>query len=311
MLTPRVVVCPILLMLLGAAAPAWAGAPGPRVPRERKLVVRAEEATTLHLLRVAPGTVTTVVFNEDILPASVDTKALAPLLGQLKVYPGVMVLRPAVAMPETSRPLITARFAGEDAPRQVSFLLVTDPKEVDTVVEVSRHALSAEDLGEELSLLRGRCAAAEAGLATLRAQCAQSGLAGAVLTGALGPEPVSVERPPTAVGTPGLTVVARALLYRHIRTRLMAFSLRNSPDAAAWVPGEGRLIQLGPNEQEGQVIQREIPVRMLEARLAPGASGQMVLEWHMPEDLDPRARYVLEVWNQEGNRSVRWEGLSL
>ncbi|NPC75710.1 DUF2381 family protein [Corallococcus exiguus] len=311
MLTPRVVVCPILLMLLGAAVPAWAGAPGPRVPRERKLVVRAEEATTLHLLRVAPGTVTTVVFNEDILPQSVDTKALAPLFGQLKVYPGVMVLRPTVAMPETSRPLITARFAGEDAPRQVSFLLVTDPKEVDTVVEVSRHALSAEDLGEELSLLRGRCVAAEAGLATLRAQCAQSGLAGAVLTGALGPEPVSVERPPTAVGTPGLTVVVRALLYRHIRTRLMAFSLRNSPDAAAWVPGEGRLIQLGPNEQEGQVIQREIPVRMLEARLAPGASGQMVLEWHMPEDLDPRARYVLEVWNQEGNRSVRWEGLSL
>ncbi|RKI29015.1 DUF2381 family protein [Corallococcus sp. AB004] len=298
-------------MLLGAAVPAWAGAPGPRVPRERKLVVRAEEATTLHLLRVAPGTVTTVVFNEDILPQSVDTKALAPLFGQLKVYPGVMVLRPTVAMPETSRPLITARFAGEDAPRQVSFLLVTDPKEVDTVVEVSRHALSAEDLGEELSLLRGRCVAAEAGLATLRAQCAQSGLAGAVLTGALGPEPVSVERPPTAVGTPGLTVVVRALLYRHIRTRLMAFSLRNSPDAAAWVPGEGRLIQLGPNEQEGQVIQREIPVRMLEARLAPGASGQMVLEWHMPEDLDPRARYVLEVWNQEGNRSVRWEGLSL
>ncbi|WP_120620431.1 DUF2381 family protein [Corallococcus sp. CA049B] len=311
MLTPRLVVCQILLMLLGAAVPAWAGAPGPRTPRERKLVVRAEEATTLHLLRVAPGTVTTVVFNEDILPASVEMKALAPLFGQWKVYPGVMVLRPAVAMPETSRPLITARFAGEDAPRQVSFLLVTDPKEVDTVVEVSRHALSAEDLGEELSLLRGRCVAAEAGLATLRAQCAQTGLAGAVLTGALGPAPVSMEWAPKAVEASGLEFLESALLYRHIRTRLMAFTLRNSPDAAAWVPGVGRLIQLGADEKERQVIHREIPVRMLETRLAPGASGQVVLEWHMPQDLDPQARYVLEVWNQEGDRSVRWKGLSL
>ncbi|NOJ98748.1 DUF2381 family protein [Corallococcus coralloides] len=310
MLTPRLVVCQILLMLLGAAVPAWAGAPGPRTPRERKLVVRAEEATTLHLLRVAPGTVTTVVFNEDILPASVEMKALAPLFGQLKVYPGVMVLRPAVAMPETSRPLITARFAGEDAPRQVSFLLVTDPKEVDTVVEVSRHALSAEDLGEELSLLRGRCVAAEAGLATLRAQCAQTGLAGAVLTGALGPEPVSMEWAPKAVEASGLEVVRSALLYRHIQTRLMAFTLRNPPGSALWVPGVGRLIQLGPDEKEGQVIHREIPVRMLEDRLAPGASGQVVLEWHLPEGLDPQARYVVEVWNQEGDRSVRWKGLS-
>ncbi|WP_147450169.1 DUF2381 family protein [Corallococcus carmarthensis] len=186
MLTPRVVVCPMLLMLLGAVVPAWASAPGPRVPRERKLVVRAEDAATLHLLRVAPGAVTTVVFNDDILPASVDAKALAPLFAQVKVYPGVMVLRPAVAMPDASRPLVTVRFAGEDAPRHVSFLLVTDPKEVDTVVEVSRHALSAEDLGEELSLLRGRCAAAEAGLATLRAQCDQTGLAGAYSRGPWG-----------------------------------------------------------------------------------------------------------------------------
>ena len=307
MLVPRVVVWPMVLMLLGAAAPAQP----PRVPRERKLVVRTEETATLQLLRVAPGTVTTVVFNDDILPASVDTKVLAPLFGQLKVYPGVMVLRPTVAMPESSRPLLTVRFAGEDAPRQVSFLLVTDPKEVDTVVEVSRHALSAEDLGEELSLLRGRCAAAEAGLATLRAQCAQTGLAGAVLTGALGPEPVSVERPLTAVMTPGLEVVESALLYRHIRTRLMAFTLKNLPGAPLWVPGAGRLIRLGPDEKEAQVIQREIPVRMLEARLQPGASGQVVLEWHLPQDLEPRARYVLEVWNQEGDRSVRWEGLSL
>lgn len=302
----------MLMMLLGAAVPAWAVAPGARVTRERKLVVRAEEATTLHLLRVAPGTVTTVVFNDDILPASVDTKALAPLFTQLKVYAGVMVLRPAVAVPEASRPLITVRFASENAPRQMSFLLVTDPKEVDTVVEVSRHALSAEDLGEELSLLRGRCAAAEAGLATLREQCSQTGLAGAVLTGALGPKPVFVERTPTATeAAPGLKVVGIELLYRHVRTRLMVFTLRNSPDAAAWIPGMGRLSQLGPDEKEGRVIQREIPVRMLEARLAPGASGQVVLEWHMPQDLDSQARYVLEVWNQEGDRSVRWKGLSL
>ena len=177
MLVLRVVVWPMLLVLLGAAAPEQPA----RVPRERKLVVRAEEAATLHLLRVAPGTVTTIVFNDDILPQSVDTKALAPLFNQVKVYPGVMVLRPAVAMPEASRPLISVRFAGEVAPRQVSFLLVTDPKEVDTVVEVSRHAMSVEDLGEALTLLRGQCAAAEAGLATLRAQCAQTGLAGAVL----------------------------------------------------------------------------------------------------------------------------------
>ncbi|WP_158625112.1 DUF2381 family protein [Corallococcus terminator] len=304
------VVLPMLVVALGAAAPARAGAPDKRAHQERRLVVRADEAATLHLLRVAPGVVTTVVFNDDILPSSVDTKALAPLFAQAKVYPGVMVLRPSVAMPEASRPLITARFAGEDAPRQVTFLLVTDPMEVDTLVEVSRHALSPEALGEELALLRAQCAATEAGLALLRAQCAQTGLGGAVLIGALGPEAVLFERPVKALNGPGLEVVGSSMLYRHLTTRVMAFALGNAPDASPWVPGVARLTLLHGDGKPGRVV-LEAPVRMLEARLTPGMRGQVVVEWQMPKGSDPGARYLLEAWNQEADRAVRWEGLSL
>ncbi|WP_147446549.1 DUF2381 family protein [Corallococcus sp. CA047B] len=304
------VVLPMLVVALGAAAPARAGAPDKRVHQERRLVVRADEAATLHLLRVAPGVVTTVVFNDDILPASVDTRALAPLFAQAKVYPGVMVLRPSVAMPDASRPLITARFAGEDAPRQVTFLLVTDPKEVDTLVEVSRHALSPEALGEELALLRAQCAATEAGLALLRARCDQTGLGGAVLIGALGQAPVSVERPVKALNGPGVKVVGSTVLYRHITTRVMAFTLGNAPEAAPWVPGVARLTLLDADGKPGRVV-LEAPVRMLDARLTPGMRGQAVVEWHMPNGSEPGARYLMEAWNQEADRAVRWEGLSL
>ena len=300
----------MLVMVLGAASPAWAGAPDTRVHQERRLVVRAEEATTLHLLRVAPGVVTTVVFNEDILPSSVDTRALAPLFAQVKVYPGVMVLRPSVAMPESARPLVTARFAGEDAPRQVTFLLVTAPKEVDTLVEVSRHALSAEALGEELALLRGHCAAAEAGLATLRAQCAQTGLGGAVLTGALGRADVTFKFVGNRVEGPGLNNKGKPRLYSHLLTRVLAFTLGNAPSAPPWTPGVARLIRVGPEGKTGRVV-LEVPVRMLEAHVAPGRSGQAVVEWEMPMDAVPGASYALEVFNQEGDRSMRWEGLTL
>ncbi|MBE4750228.1 DUF2381 family protein [Corallococcus sp. ZKHCc1 1396] len=310
MFASRAVVLPMLVMALVAAAPARAGAPDRRVHQERRLVVRADEATTLHLLRVAPGVVTTVVFNDDILPSSVDTKALAPLFAQVKVYPGVMVLRPSVAMPDSARPLVTARFAGEDAPRQVTFLLVTDPKEVDTLVEVSRHALSPEALGEELALLRGQCAATEAGFALLRAQCAQTGLGGAVLIGALGPEAVSFERPTKALNGPGLEVMGSTVLYRHLTTRVLAFTLGNALEAAPWVPGVARLTLLEADGKPGRVV-LEAPVRMLEARLTPGMRGKVVVEWHMPKGLAPGARYLMEAWNQEGDRAVRWEGLSL
>ncbi|RYZ43076.1 MAG: DUF2381 family protein [Myxococcaceae bacterium] len=300
-----------MLLVLSTAALAQPAGADKRVPPGRRLVVRADEATTLHLLRVAPGVVTTVVFNDDIVPSSVDTKALASLFAQVKVYPGVMVLRPSVAIPESARPLVTARFAGEDAPRQVTFLLVTDPKEVDTVVEVSRHALSAEALAEELILLRGRSAAAEAGFATLRAQCAQTGLGGAVLTGALEPYPMSLERLGTGFVEPGLKVVGGpAVLYSQLSTRMVAFNLENAPDMPPWMPGMARLVQVEPSGEAGRLI-LTAPVRMLEAGLAPGTSARAVVEWNMPKGSEPGSRYVLEVQNEQGDRVVRWEGLSL
>ncbi|RKG86261.1 DUF2381 family protein [Corallococcus terminator] len=299
-----------MLLVLSTAALAQPGTPDKRGPPGRRIVVRADEAATLHLLRVAPGVVTTVVFNDDIVPSSVDTKALAPLFAQVKVYPGVMVLRPSVSLPESARPLVTARFVGEDAPRQVAFMLVTDPKEVDTVVEVSRHALSAEALAEELTLLRGRSAAAEAGFATLRAQCAQTGLGGAVLTGALVPHPMSVKWLFTGLVDPGLEVVGSPVVYSQLSARVVAFTLKNAPDMPPWMPGMARLARVGQGGAPGRVI-LEAPVRMLEARLAPGTSVQAVVEWNMPEGSEPGSRYVLEVQNEQGDRTVRWEGLSL
>jgi uncharacterized protein (TIGR02268 family) len=300
----------LVVMLLGTRAGAQAHDEGTWALKARRIFLPApDKAPGAQVLRVAPGVVTTVLFDTPIIPASVDREALGRRFPRLVVDPGALVLKPAARMPEEDPPRLTVRFADEAAPASVTFLLTTDAREVDVSVEVVRKPASAEELAAELTELRARCAATEAGLGALRRQCALSGLAGAILSGVVGEAGVSAQRvTPLPVEGKGLFMYP-ALFFRAQGWAAVALDLLNPPDAAPWEPGAARLRRWGRDGQPmGEAL--EVPVRLLEARVEPGQRARAVVEWPLEAGVTP-GDYALEVLDRTGRRGIRWERLGL
>ncbi|HZI14576.1 MAG TPA: DUF2381 family protein, partial [Myxococcus sp.] len=184
----------LVMVLLGTRAGAQTREEGTRALKARRIFLANEDKVPRdEVLRLAPGVVTTVLFDTPIVPASVDRAALGNRFTPLVVDPSALVLKPAGEMPEKDPSRLTVRFADEAAPSSITFLLTTDAREVDVSVEVVRKPASAEELAAELTELRARCAVTEAGLGALRKQCALSGLAGAILSGVVGEAGVSAQ----------------------------------------------------------------------------------------------------------------------
>lgn len=304
-LSSSVIAVVVLVAVVGSVAVAQPRTAPVRERRARQFTLRAEEPPVLLPLRVAAHEVTTVTFDAPIVPDSVDRAALAPFFSRVGVYADALVLKASVDLPSGTRPVLTVRFAGPDAPSQVGFVLTTVDAEVDSQVEVFRLGRSAQDLGRELADLRARCAVTEAGIATLRAQCALSGLSGAVLTGAVTHKGVTVtylSETPTRIG---MDAKGPHTLYRAGSTRALATLLSNPVDGAPWVPGFARVT---PRLSEGRVLPaHESPLIMREKHLEPGARGVAVVEWQVPPEATPGTRFTLELWDRNGERGIRWE----
>ena len=286
-------VIPVVLLVgvVGSVAVAQPGVPVVRERRARQFTLRAEEPPVLLPLRVAAHEVTTLTFDAPIGPDSVDRAALAPFFSRVGVYADALVLKASVDLPSGTRPVLTVRFAGPDAPAQVGFVLTTVDAEVDSQVEVFRRGRSAQALGREL--------------ATLRAQCAFSGLGGAVLTGAVTDEGVTVSYLSEKTTRIGMKAEGPHTLYRAGSTRALATLLINPVDGAPWVPG---FVRVTPHSSEGRALPaHESPLLMREKQLEPGARAVAVLEWQLPPETLPGTRFTLEVWDRSGERGVRWE----
>lgn len=306
---PWLVVLVMMVALMGAAAGAPPDAGGGRARREQRLVLSGQEDAKDPVLRVAPGVVTTVLFDTPIVPASVDRETLGGLFTHLVVDPSALVLKPARAMPPKAPPRLTVRFADESAPARVTFVLMTDAHEVDASVEVVRKPASAEELATQLTELRARCAATEAGLGALRRQCALSGLAGAILSGVVGAAGISARGITSNATESGIKAVRPFLFFRAQGWAAMALDLDNPPTAAPWEPGVARLRRWGKDGQpEGETL--EVPVQLLGERLEPGARARVVVEWPLEAGAPP-GDYSLEVLDRTGRRGVRWERLGL
>jgi uncharacterized protein (TIGR02268 family) len=303
------VVLVMMVALMGAAAGAPPDAGGDRARRDPRIVLSGQEDAKDPVLRVAPGVVTTVLFDTPIVPASVDREALRGLFSHLVVDPSALVLKPARAMPLKAPPRLTVRFADESAPAHVTFVLVTDAHEVDASVEVVRKPASAEELATELTALRARCAATEAGLGALRRQCALSGLAGAILSGVVGYAGISAREVTSYPSESGIKADGPFFFFRAQGWAAMALDLDNPPDATPWEPGVARLRRWGKDGQpEGETL--EVPVQLLGERLEPGERARVVVEW--PQEAGaPPGDYSLEVLDRTGRRGVRWERLGL
>ncbi|MCP3144188.1 DUF2381 family protein [Pyxidicoccus xibeiensis] len=299
----------VLVVLMGTAAPE---VEAKRVEARREVRLAGDALQDIQVLRLAPGTVTLVLFDSSLAPESTDTTALQPLLERMEVNERSLVLKPRAELKEATVGL-TVRFKDGHAPEQVAFTLVSHPDVVDTQVEVLRKPRPAEWLLAELTSLRGRCAAAEAGLAALRRQCAASGLVGAYLSGELdllqditvrmleGKRAVS----DGLTSRPGMPLI----LLNSGPLKVLGVELSNPPGHGPWVAGRARLVRLDP---EGRALgaARELPVHVFGGQLAPGETARLAVRWEEPEG-EQAAAVSLELMDVSGRRGIRWERLEL
>jgi uncharacterized protein (TIGR02268 family) len=296
----------VCVVLVGSAAPAQELAGGRR-KMEQVIVLKEDEKQTSHVLRLAPGTATLVLFDPLLLRGSVDTRALQTF-ERAEVTERSLVLRPAEELNPDAPLNLTVRFADGESPQQMELTLTSEPGVVDTQVEVRRGSESKARLAAELVKLRGLCAATEAGLAPLRARCARAGLAGLFISGEMDSEEgVRAHSPTTWPAELGLRQ-KQVTIFRMRGTVMVGAQLENPAGGAPWMAGPARLVRL---DARGQPLEeaRSLHVLMEPERLAPGGTAWVAVQWE--ESLDAPATAVqLEVADAVG-RGLRWERLEL
>jgi uncharacterized protein (TIGR02268 family) len=284
------------------------GQPAPRELKRQRFTVSDIQGPPPRV-RVGAGFTTTFILDADLAPGGVFIEQEAEHFGKAAVMGRVVMLQ-TERPPSTDTPLrMTIRYADGQAPTSGTFLLVDDPREVDAQVDVYRRSIPSDILLRELQDLRGRCAATEAGLATLRAQCATGGIAGLLFAGVLTQQGI-VGTSVTAV--PGATGVSRAerlpVLFR-AGTRL-AFSLwlHNPRGQPVWIPGTATLVPL-PLKGSTAPEARTLPLQMDAGRLAGGETRQVVVEWDEPQGWQGYD-VALKLTEQDGDRGLTWARIS-
>jgi uncharacterized protein (TIGR02268 family) len=229
-------------------------------------------------VRVAPGIPTTLNFDADIDPRTVEVAApgrvtlLDKGVKSITLTP-VAALRDAVAL--------RVRFADPALTLEPVFSLRTDPKEVDAQVTAYRDARAPELLRAQVAELEARCAACEAQLAALRERTPPTGPAALVLSGVLGESGVSVNLANHCETGPGAGGVAchDARRFRAEKWVVVAMGVQNAPGGPEWKPGGAWLV----NDASGERFAARV-VAMAPAVLAPGTAGRVVVEFAKPPD---------------------------
>jgi uncharacterized protein (TIGR02268 family) len=261
----------------------------------RQRVQFVDAATHAPELHLAPGYTTTLTFNTALAPGGVELEGSRVRWALVELGAPTLVLQPAVELAAGERLALTVRYADGQVPASTTFALVSHPSEVDAQVRVVRRPLSEE-------LLKAEQAA--------RARCEAGGLAGPILSGVVGEGGVTAVRLQEELLWEGLGRAANTspLLYRAGRRMAVAVPVRNPEGLPPWVPAEARLTWLSV---EGQPVgpPRKLPVHMLTGALAPGASGEVVVEWDLPAGQTPKV-VSLDITDREG-RGVRWSRIEL
>lgn len=306
MFPPGSLVMAAVVLLLGTATLAQT----PNTKRwrriERAMVLSAGAGEPVQRLRLAPGVVTTVLLDSDAVLEGELPEALRGLFTRLDVTGTHLLLQPAVAMPAQGVPPLVLRFTDAAAPQRLVLELTTEANVVDSVIDVRRHPATVAQLEAEVVALRERIALLEARLVTARRPVPQEGLAGAILSGVIGPTGVHVrwmgDRPSEA----GLKVQQLGS-YRSGAWLTLAVKLENPLGNAPWQPGSARLTHLDSNGRPtGKTL--ELPMLMMEPRLLPGQSALAVVQWRPPTL--PPSSYALELWDTSQQRGARWERLN-
>jgi uncharacterized protein (TIGR02268 family) len=269
---------PLVVPLVATAV--WA-APEPvpaRLLKARQVLLREGPGVSAEL-RVHPKFLTTLAFEVDLLPGSVDVEQ--PERVRLVEAAGrVVVLEPVEALAEGEQVRLSVTFARGSAPLRAVLTLVPHPSEVDSQVRVV--------LSERLA----RAAVAEAR--------EQSGLMSLLLSGgeALGQNLVGDQLHATVLSE-GLKANT-PWLYRGGAQRVLAVLVRNPEGAASWEP---RVVWLTSGSSGSKPV--ALSARMRVPRLLSGESGWVLIPWPGEETASVR----VEVRERESGRGFRlsWE----
>ena len=176
---------PLALAALTGAALA-APPPAGRERQERRLAVSGALAAPVPELRVAAGVVTTLVFDAALDRDSVEVEGRVTRFRLVDVGERSLLLEPAQDLAPQEHLGLRVRFADGAFPDQASFVLVSQPEQVDREVHVERIPRSADSLAAELVEARARIERVEGELDAARARCQAAGLSGPILSGVLG-----------------------------------------------------------------------------------------------------------------------------
>nr|WP_225936904.1 DUF2381 family protein [Myxococcus sp. RHSTA-1-4] len=280
---------------------AWTAAAQP--PSERTVRVRRVPLTGAPVdVRVAPGIPTTLNFDADINPGTVELGDSGHVR-VLDVGARSITLTPGTELGEAVA--LRVRFADACLPLEPVLSLRADAAEVDAQVTAYRDARAPEWLRAQVAELEARNATCQAELAALRERGRATSPAALVLSGQL-EKGVQVDRPrcEPAILEGGLACDTER---RHLAATWVVVSvrLRNPPGQPVWRPGAAWLVSESTRER--------FPARMvaLEPEApAPGTEGTVALEFARPPRR-PGEVFRVEAREAEGTRHLSVRGVKV
>ncbi|RKG87851.1 DUF2381 family protein [Corallococcus sp. CA049B] len=136
MLQPLRLALPLALTLAWGAAAKAQPAPGARVDRKRPVTIASTPAEPLPVVHVAADTPTVFLFSSPI-----QRKTLTYDESRIRVLDAgerSIIVQPVANLAEGERQEIGVFFTDVRAPTRAAFVLVTDPAEVDSRIDVQR-----------------------------------------------------------------------------------------------------------------------------------------------------------------------------
>jgi uncharacterized protein (TIGR02268 family) len=275
-------VCLALPGPLAAAQPA----PAPRQRVDRRVILQADAPEPVDTLRLAPSTLTTLLFDARLDTASVELEGKDLRIRLMDVGERSLLLEAALELNPSERYLLRVRFLDGALPERAVFALVSHPTLVDGEVRVSRRSLTPEACQAELSQLRSRCTQAPSPADFLLAGWVEEG----------GVDAVQLKPGRQGKSTSEL-VMTQGRVYSTPEWIVVLVKVENHGQQP-WVPTQAKLT--GPAQG---TLARARAVRMKGPAIAPGETAFIAVEAVLPP-VNSGVKFSLELADASGQRTL-------
>ena len=271
---------------LAAAQPA----PAARQRVNRGVVLSVEAPEPVDTLRLAPGSLTSLVFDAPLDKTSVELEGRDGPIRLVDMGALSLLLEAALELNPSERWLLRVRFLDRAPPERAVFALGSHPTLVDNEVRVSRRTLAPDTCQAELSRLRSRC--------TQAPSPADFALAGWIGEKGVGALPIKTDTGGQSASELSMTV---GWAYFTDAWVVVLVGVQNH-GPQPWVPAQAKLTS---PEQDTRALIRA--VRMHEPAIAPGETALIAVEAASPPK--PGATFSLELADAAGQRTLVLTGV--